>query len=67
MSRIPFKLSQHWPAKLACFHLGLLYRKFFRKIHLSRKIHYVEFNSTSFSAVQNVAILGRITERRIRR
>ena len=36
---------------------------FFPYTHLSLK--KVEFYSTSFSALQNVAILGRITERRI--
>jgi len=38
-----------------------------RKIHLSRKIQYVEFYSTSFLGLQNWLILGRIAESRIRR
>jgi len=38
-----------------------------RKIHLSRKIQYVEFYSTSFWGLQNWLILGRIAESRIRR
>ena len=37
------------------------------KLHLSRKIQYVEFYSTSFLGLQNWLILGRIAESRIRR
>ena len=40
---------------------------FVGKLHLSRKIQYVEFYSTSFLGLQNWLILGRIAESRIRR